>query len=146
MSHELNVSLTRKGGVIDLDMESGALGTVHIDSEKLSADERAGTAKKLLAASALYCYCAALDKALDARNAKYDRIAGKATLETGTDEKGRGRVTAITLDVTVYMDAEYEFIFDRVEKIMKQGCLVTGSLEAGIKMTYNLDLVCDEDD
>ena len=52
MSHELNVSLSRKGGVIDLDMESGALGCVHIDSEKLSADERAGTAKKLLAASA----------------------------------------------------------------------------------------------
>ncbi|WP_455552185.1 OsmC family protein [Desulfovibrio sp.] len=146
MSHELNVSLSRKGGVIDLDMESGALGCVHIDSEKLSADERAGTAKKLLAASALYCYCAALDKALDARHAQYDKIEGKATLETGTDDKGRGRVTSIRLDVKVCMDQEYEFIFDRVEKIMKQGCLVTGSLEPAIKMVYNLELDCGDDD
>ncbi len=145
MSHELTVSLSREGGIIDLDLESVALGTVHIDSEKLSADERAGTAKKLLAASALYCYCAALDKALDARNAKYDKIEGKATLETGVDDKGRGRVTSIRLDVTVRMDQEYEFIFDRVEKVMKQGCLVTGSLEPGIKMIYNLELDCGDE-
>lgn len=46
-------------------------------------------------------------------------------MRTGTDDKGRGRVTGIDLDVTVFMDQEYEFIFDRVEKIMKQGCLIT---------------------
>lgn len=145
MSHELRVSLSRKGSIVDMDMESGALGVVHVDSEKLSSEERAGTAKKLLAASALYCYCAALDKALDARHAQYENIEGKATLETGTDDKGRGRVTSIRLDVTVRMDQEYEFIFDRVEKIMRQGCLVTGSLEPAIKMVYNLKLDCGDD-
>ena len=105
----------------------------------------AGTAKKLLASSALYCYCAALDKALETRSAKYRRIEGKATVRTGTDDKGRGRVTGIDLDVTVFMDQEYEFIFDRVEKIMKQGCLITGSLEAAFPVKYNLNLECDED-
>ncbi|MDE7066064.1 MAG: OsmC family protein [Desulfovibrionaceae bacterium] len=143
MSHALNVSLTRRGSKIDLDMQSAALGVLHIDGETLSPDERAGTAKKLLAASALYCYCAALDKALDARSAKYDKIEAAATLETGTDDKGRGRVTGIRLDVTVFMDQEYEFIFERVEKIMKQGCLITGSLEPAIPITYNLQLECD---
>lgn len=64
---------------------------------------------------------------------------------TGTDDKGRGRVTGIDLDVTVFMDQEYEFIFDRVEKIMKQGCLITGSLEAAFPVKYNLNLECDED-
>ena len=63
----------------------------------------------------------------------------------GTDDKGRGRVTGIDLDVTVFMDQEYEFIFDRVEKIMKQGCLITGSLEAAFPVKYNLNLECDED-
>ena len=66
-------------------------------------------------------------------------------MRTGTDDKGRGRVTGIDLDVTVFMDQEYEFIFDRVEKIMKQGCLITGSLETAFPVKYNLNLECDED-
>ena len=82
---------------------------------------------------------------IETRSAKYRRIEGKATVRTGTDDKGRGRVTGIDLDVTVFMDQEYEFIFDRVEKIMKQGCLITGSLEAAFPVKYNLNLECDED-
>lgn len=143
MSHAMQVSLTRKGGWAELDMQSVALGKLTIDSNVLSPDERAGTAKKLLASAALYCYCAALDKALDARKAQYDKIEATATLETGNDDMGRGRVTGIRLDVTVFMDQEYEFIFERVEKVMKQGCLVTASLEPAIPVTYNLQLECD---
>ena len=138
MSHELSVSIARRGAKVDLDMESAAFGVISIDGEQIPAEERPGTAKKLLASSALYCYCAALDKALETRSAKYRRIEG-------TDDKGRGRVTGIDLDVTVFMDQEYEFIFDRVEKIMKQGCLITGSLEAAFPVKYNLNLECDED-
>jgi uncharacterized OsmC-like protein len=145
MSHELSVSIARRGAKVDLDMESAAFGVISIDGEQIPAEERPGTAKKLLASSALYCYCAALDKALETRGAKYRRIEGKATVRTGTDDKGRGRVTGIDLDVTVFMDQEYEFIFDRVEKIMKQGCLITGSLEAAFPVKYNLNLECDED-
>ena len=145
MSHELSVSIARRGAKVDLDMESAAFGVISIDGEQIPAEERPGTAKKLLASSALYCYCAALDKALETRSAKYRRIEGKATVRTGTDDKGRGRVTGIDLDVTVFMDQEYEFIFGRMEKIMKQGCLITGSLEAAFPVKYNLNLECDED-
>ncbi len=94
MSHALSVSLTRQGSKIDLDTQSAALGVLHINGETLSPDERTGTAKKLLAASALCRYCAAPDNALDARSAKYDKIEASATLETGADDKGRGRVPA----------------------------------------------------
>ena len=150
MSHELSVSIARRGAKVDLDMESAVFGVISIDGEQIPADGEviegaASVAKKLLASSALYCYCAALDKALETRSAKYRRIEGKATVRTGTDDKGRGRVTGIDLDVTVFMDQEYEFIFDRVEKIMKQGCLITGSLEAAFPVKYNLNLECDED-
>ena len=54
------------------------------------------------------------------------------------DDKKRARVTGIALDVTVHMDEEFEFIFDRVEKIMQQGCLVTASLHAAFPVTYML--------
>lgn len=136
MSDALRVSLTRRGDAVDLDMQSDALGTIHMDGRA----ERAGTAKKLLAASALHCYCTTLAQALDARKAKYDTIQGTAALETGTDDKGRGRVTGIRLDVALFMDQEYEAVFERVEKIMKQGCLITASLEPAILVTYNLQL------
>ena len=125
--------------------ESGLFGTLHLDNGAVPAEERPGTAKKLLAASALYCYCAALDKALESRDAKYRSIEGRATVETGIDDKGRGRVVGLTLDVTVHMDEEYEFIFDRVAKIMRQGCLITGSLEGAFPVKYNLELDCDEE-
>ena len=176
MSHQQSIRMTRKGDLIDLDMESGLFGTLHLDNGAVPAEERPGTAKKLLAASALYCYCAALDKALgvylplivvnciilgraelfasknpvldkalESRDARYRSIEGRATVETGIDDKGRGRVVGMTLDVTVHMDEEYEFIFDRVAKIMRQGCLITGSLEGAFPVKYNLELDCDEE-
>ncbi|MEG6503604.1 MULTISPECIES: hypothetical protein [unclassified Desulfovibrio] len=43
------------------------------------------------------------------------------------------------------MDEEFAFIFDRVEKVMRKGCLVTGSLENAFPVTYKLTLAEDED-
>ena len=42
MSHELSVSLSRRGGKVDLDMESGAFGVLTIDGVE-QAIQRAGT-------------------------------------------------------------------------------------------------------
>lgn len=145
MSQEISVSLVRKGPAIDLDFESAALGAIHVDNNALSEDERTGSAKKLLGASVLYCYVAALDKALDTRGAKYDAITAKATVEAGSNDKGQGRILGITLDVTVHMDADYEDIFERVSKVMRHGCLISASLEAAFPVTYNLTLECPDD-
>lgn len=145
MSHEATVKLDRKGPIIDLDLESSALGAIHVDNNALPEDERAGSAKKLLGASVLYCYIAALDKALDTRGAKYDAIEGKATVKAGENDKGQGRIVGITLDVKVLMDADYEDIFERVSKIMRKGCLISATLEAAFPITYNLELVCPDD-
>ncbi|MEZ0575159.1 OsmC family protein [Halodesulfovibrio aestuarii] len=139
---ELTVSYDREGEKQTIHTGSKVLGDIDINYEGVPADQRGGTAKQLLASSALYCFCGALGKALETRGATYERITGTATLETGVDEKKRARVTGITLDVTVHMDEDYDFIFDRVEKIMKQGCLVTASLHAAFPMTYNLHHEC----
>lgn len=145
MSQEISVCLERHGAIIDLDMESAALGSVHIDNDALAEDERAGSAKKLLGASVLYCYIAALDKALDARGTRYDKIIGKATVTAGSDDKGRGRILGIVLDVTVRMNADYEETFERVSKVLRHGCLISASLEAAFPVTYNLKLECPDD-
>ncbi|MBQ9453199.1 MAG: OsmC family protein [Desulfovibrio sp.] len=145
MSQQVSVSLQRRGSIIDLDMESTALGCMHVDNSTIPEAERAGSAKKLLGSSVLYCYVAALDKALDTRGAKYESIDAKATVTAGTDDKGRGRILGITLDVIVRMDADFEEIFDRVSKVMRNGCLISASLEPAFPVTYNLQLECPDD-
>ncbi len=145
MSQQVTVSLQRRGPIIDLDMESAALGRVHVDNNTIPEDERPGSAKKLLGSAVLYCYVAALDKALETRGAVYDSIDATATVTAGTDDKGRGRIVGITLDVVVRMDADYEDIFERVNKIMRSGCLISASLEPAFPVTYNLKLECPDD-
>lgn len=137
MAHVI-VSYDREGEKQTINTGSKILGELNINYDGVPEDERGGTAKQLLASSALYCFCGALGKALETRGAKYERITGTATLETGMDDKKRARVIGIALDVTVYMDEEFEFIFDRVEKIMQQGCLVTASLHEAFPVTYKL--------
>ena len=145
MAQQTSVTLERRGALIDLNMESSALGKIHVDNNALPEDERAGSAKKLLGSAVLYCYVAALDKALDARGAKYDKITATADVKAGADDKGRGRILGIDLHVTVHMDSEYEEIFERVVKVMRGGCLVSASLEAAFPVTYDLKLECPDD-
>ncbi|MDL2307218.1 OsmC family protein [Desulfovibrio sp. OttesenSCG-928-C06] len=139
--HSLSVSYNREGGS-DLHtlVTGGALKSIVVDNSGIDPEERGGTAKHLLGSAVLYCYCAALDKALATRGVEYAAIDGTATLETGTDELKRARVMKITLDVTVTMDEDMEDIFERVAKIMRNGCLVSASLEGGIEIVYNLQM------
>lgn len=135
---ELTVSYTRQGAEQKILTGSPVLGDLVIDHANVPEDQRGGTAKQLLASSALYCFCGAFAKALEARGAAFERIEGKAVLETGLDDKKRARVTSIALHVTVFMDEEFSFIFERVAKVMQQGCLVTASLEGAFPITYDL--------
>jgi osmotically inducible protein OsmC len=135
---DIIVTLEREGETQSIHTNSSLLGDIKINYANVPEEERGGTAKQLLAASALHCFCSAFGKALETRGAKYDKISGTATVRTGVDDKKRGRVTGIDLDVTVYMDEEYEFIFERVEKIMRQGCLVTASLAAAFPVEHTL--------
>ncbi|MBQ7456579.1 MAG: OsmC family protein [Desulfovibrio sp.] len=139
------VHLERRGPLIDLDAESRVLPALSIDNNSLPENERGGTAKKLLGSSVLYCYVAALDKALATRGIVYDHIEAHAEVVAGSDDKGRSRIVGITLTVLVHADEEYEELFERVCKVMRQGCLISASLEAAFPVTYDLKLVCPDD-
>ncbi len=141
---EVAVTYERIGSVQTIHTGSPILGDLVIDNSTVPEEQRGGTAKQLLASAAMYCFCGALTKALETRGAKFDKVTAKATLETGLDEKKRARVAKITLDVAVHMGDEYSSVFERVEKIMQQGCLVTASLEGGFPIIYNLTHECDE--
>ena len=60
-----------------------------------------------------------------------------AILATGFAFAGTLKGSA-SLEFNVDLPEEDDDIFQRVVKIMKQGCLVTGSLHDGIEMSYDL--------
>lgn len=135
----LQISYKRIGDVHTIETGNASLGTLVLDQTHLPEDQRGGTAKQLLASSAMYCYCASVAGALDARGTKWKEIRGTATLETGEDSEGRARVTSLALDVTVSVDEDDVGTVERVSKVLRKGCLLTASLDVGIPVTYALN-------
>ncbi len=142
---QLTVAYHRNGDVHTIETGGAALGNIVIDNTNVPADQRGGTAKQLLGAAALYCYAAALNAAMEARALKYTSLDLTALMDVDANEKGQSRVMKITITANVGIDEEDLDLFDRVARVMKNGCLVTGSLHDGIEMEYKLNPVCDED-
>ena len=134
----MSVSYSRQGDVHTIETGGVALPKIVVDNTNVPENQRGGTAKQLLGTAAIFCYMSALLGSLDARGVKYSDAKATATLEVGGNELGQGRVKKITIDASVTLSEEDASTFERVEKIMKQGCLITGSLHDGIQMAYNL--------
>ena len=128
---QLSVSYQRNGDLHTIHTGGAALGDIVIDNSRVPA-------KQLLGASALFCFCAALNSALESRGVRYEDLRATATLDVDTNAGGQSRVLRITIDASLSLDEEDEDTFERVRKIMSRGCLVTGSLHDGIEMAYNL--------
>ena len=142
---QLTVSYHREGDLHTIETGGAALPRIVIDNRNVPAEQRGGTAKQLLGSAALFCYASALVAAMETRALKYQSLDLSATLDVGANEKGQSRVQKITIEAKVGVDEEDLDLFERVARIMKNGCLVTGSLHDGIEMEYNLTPVCDED-
>lgn len=133
-----NVKYTKIGDVHTFETSLPDFEKIVIDQTNVPVDQRSGVAKQMLSCAALSCYTAALAGALDAREANYKSITAEASMEMGSNEVGQGRVKKMHLNVTVEIDENSADIFNRCVKIMRNGCLVTGSLHDGIEMSYNL--------
>ena len=141
---QLTVAYHRDGDVHTIKTGGAALGDIVIDNTNIPADKRGGTAKQLLGAAALYCYAGSLTAAMETRGLHYQTLDLSATLDVDANEKGQSRVLKITINANVGIDEEDLDLFDRVARVMKNGCLVTGSLHDGIEMVYNLNPVYDD--
>ncbi len=136
---QVQISYENKGDVHTIITGGAALPQLVIDNTGLSPDQRSGTAKHLLACATVFCYMSSFLSAMEARDVRYSNVKATVTLELGKNDKGQGRVTKMIIDVTADVKKEDEDVFERVKKIMKQGCLVSGSVEEGIEMEYNLN-------
>lgn len=138
------VKYSRQGNVHTIDFDIPAIDKIVLDFDKIPEEERAGLAKAFLAAANLTCYVGTLGSALTARGANFSAIDAVAHLELGHNENKQARVTGMNLDVKVTMDGDDDAIFERCQKILKNGCVVTGSVHEGIHMNYNLEAEYDD--
>ncbi len=145
MAATLEVGYTREGTKHVISTGNKALGDIVIDTDGIPAEERNGTAKQLLCSSALFCYCSALMSAMEARGVECKGLKANAVLTAGNNDKNVSRVLNIDLNVNVDIDEEDLDTFERIQKVMRNGCLVTSSIHDGIHMNYNLTAECDED-
>lgn len=135
----MTVKCVREGSATKIDTGGPALGTITVDTANLPEDQKGGAAKQLLGASVLLCYCSTLASALEARAVKYNSINTAADMVVDNNEKGQSRVKKIKISATVSLSEDDEDVFARIQKIMRNGCLVTGSLHEGIEMEYRLE-------
>ena len=142
---QLSVKYHRDGDVHTIETGGAALGNIVIDNTNIPADQRGGTAKQLLASAAIFCYASALNAAMETRALKYQSLDVSAEMTVDANEKGQSRVQKIVITANVGIDEEDLDLFERVARVMKGGCLVTGSLHDGIEMEYKLNAVCEDD-
>ena len=141
---QLSVSYHKNGDVHTIKTGGAALGDIIIDNSGIPQEARGGTAKQLLGAAALFCYASALNAAMEARALRPTSLDLAATLDVGANDKGQSRILKITITANVGIDEEDLDLFERVARVMKNGCLVTGSLHDGITVDYQLNAVYDD--
>lgn len=134
-----NVEYVKDGAVQTFEIGVPGLEKIVVDQTNVPENERGGLAKQLLAASTLACYGATLSSALAARGVTDAKIKGSASFGFGKNDLGQGRITAMTLTFHVELKEADREVFERCAKIMRAGCLVTGSVHEGIQMKYELE-------
>ncbi len=135
---KIEVSYLRDGDKHIIETSNPTLGKIVIDHEGVAPELKLGIAKQFLAAASLQCYCATLAQAMDARDFKYKSIKATANLFTGKNDQNLNKILNVDLDINVEIDEKDKEAFERIQKIMRSGCIVTNSIHDGINMNYNL--------
>lgn len=108
------------------------LGDMHADFSAVPPEKRQGTARALLVAAALDCFCGTLNAALLARDVQYRSIRGTGRAEK-VQRDGVSFVTRIEIDVQVEADEADRETLEHCLAIVK-GCMITRSLMEGMEV------------
>ncbi len=135
----LELNYSREGEKHIIKTDNDALGDIIVDNTGIPPERRHGTSRLLLASSALMCFAGTMTEAMDSRDLQYTSIKAKAFVNEAKNKNNVDRVTKIDIEVEVDFSKEDEALFERVKKIMKQGCFITNSLHEGIEMSYKIN-------
>ena len=132
-------SLENKDLIIRFNSE--VIDDLVIKRHGVSVEKMGGEARRLLAASLATCFCSAFLSILEHVGVKYRRLHGDVTVHTGEDGTGRLRVNEIKINLKVEIPKGKDIAegFRRAERIIRRGCLISRSLEKGIKVSYEIE-------
>jgi organic hydroperoxide reductase OsmC/OhrA len=131
---------------IDIErLESGDL-TIRFNNENIKdlvikkEMKKGGEARQLLAASLAECMCSTLIFLLDWKKIDVKKFHTKAEVVTQKDDQDRICVDSINLEIQIDTPKDDQTIrkLKRVKNLFKRGCLISRSLEKGVKVNYSI--------
>lgn len=114
--------------------------TLVVERSRVPPEKVGGEARMLLAAALAECMASTLFFLLKWAKVEVKRFGATANAVTGKDENGRLNVDRVdlTLNLDIPKDEETLKKFERVKTLFKRGCLMSRSLEKGIKVNYSI--------
>jgi len=129
-----------EGGDLKVRFNSECLDDLTIRRASVPREKIGAEGRELLAAGLAECMCSTFLFLLDWAKVKYTGFRASAHVATGKDEKGSVHVDSINLAINLKIPKDEENLkrFKRVESLFKKGCLMSRSLERGIKIDYSI--------
>lgn len=138
---DVRIELERmENGDLKIKFGNETLEDLVIRRSGLPKEKVGAEARKLLAASLAECMCSTLIFLLDWAKIDFKGFQASVDALTEKDEKGGLCVDSlnVTINVEVPTDEETTKKFRRVKSLFKRGCLMSRSLERGIKVNYSI--------
>jgi organic hydroperoxide reductase OsmC/OhrA len=136
---EIKIELEQPhGGDLHIKFNSETMGDLVVKKAGVPKEKMGGEARQLLAASLAECMLSTFASLLDWARVKYSKLRADVTVSTEKDEKGRLCVGQINVNIEVETpdDEESQKRLKRAEALFKRGCLMSRSIERGIKVSY----------
>ena len=139
---ETKIELERlENGDLLIKFNSETMSDLTVKKAGVPKEEMGGEARQLLAASLAECMCSTFISLLDWTRLKYKKLHAIVTAFTEKDENGRLCVDRIDVNINVEIPNDEESVkrFRRAQNLFKRGCLISRSLERGIKVNYEIN-------
>ncbi|MEM2180368.1 MAG: OsmC family protein [Nitrososphaeria archaeon] len=121
---------------IKIHFGSRVLPDLLIAKSKVAQEKLGGEARALLAASVAECMVSWLTFLLNKSRIKFNSVKALTEVITGLNEREQNVVKEINLTVDVEVE-DCNQRFEHIKNILtKQGCLLSRSLEKGIKVNF----------
>ncbi len=137
---KVELEMLEEGG-LRIKFGSKTMNDLIIKRSGIPLEEMGAEARKLLAASLAECMCSTLLFLLKWAGVKIDDFKAIAEAITAKDEMGRNCVNNINLTIQLKIPEDKDTMkkFKRAESLFKRGCLMSRSLERGIKVNYKIE-------
>ena len=107
---------------------------------KVPKEKRPGVARRFLAASAIWCTAVGLYSLLKARGVTVSNITAKSGIQMGKNESGQNVVESVDLELIVDVPEEYIEELEHCWRIWEKHCLISRSLQRGIKVNRSISI------